>query len=116
MANFSRVHEDVSITVANSTTSQVIENIPVKGYEELSINVRSGVAHGFDVNVIKEGFYDTGAYGFSYSDNLTSVSSGGNQIASDSGLIVDSPEITVEITNNDTVSHDYDVFVGGQSD
>lgn len=115
MANFSRVHEEVSKNVGSNSSEEVIQNIPVKGYESVSLTVRSGSGHDFDIAIIREGYSSEGVYGSSDGGTVQEISSGGQDVATIPEITIESPEINVEITNNDGSSHDYDVFVGGQS-
>lgn len=113
MSSLTRVNEKVGVTVGNGNTESVVTGANMADYDGMFAVARADSAHDYDMSFIREGFDDSGVYGDTDAGPQTTESSGGNQISVIPVMDIESPELNLNITNNDSSSHDYDVYVGG---
>lgn len=113
MASLTRVDEKISQTVANGSTETIVDGAHMGDYDSMFATIRADSAHDFDAEFVREGFDGGGTYGATDGGVQTSENSGGNQISVVPVMDVESPELDLRITNNDSSSHDYDVYLGG---
>lgn len=106
------IEEVISQTVGAGNTVTVIGMKDIDNYTKIYANARAETAHDYALVITRTGFDSGGAAGTTERGDFASASTN-TTVCAISPVEVDCPKVYVKITNNDTVSHDYDVYLGG---